>query len=282
MDSHSDKVADYVIYPPPQAGPGDDPRSSIWFNVSHVVVDHNVQRTTLQSRVDDLNASFDFNKAEAITITVREDGTMAVTEGQTRVLSRRETHPGSHMWGVVSSDSHEAGVALGIAKGRKALTAYDKWRLRHHERDPRVLAAEQVLAFMDPPLQLTDRLSGNIGYGIFAIGAMDRVMAAYPEDVAGSALLLKTILQVLTTAWPNSRETRRLDGRLIDSLRHVIVRNGDIIDVDRLTETMQSMTPHRWCQYAADRGAADTASSAIGREIVRVYNYRKQSRRIEL
>lgn len=281
MADKNDEYADYVIIDPPTKGNGDDPRRAIWFNVSDVVVDHNVQRLTMQGRVEDLSSKFDFNKAEAITITIRDDDVLVVTEGQTRVLSRKDTHPGSHMWGVISTDSNESGVALGIARGRKPLTPYDKWRLRLHMQDPRCLAAKQVMDFMEPPLALYDR-TGKSGYGLSAVGVVDTIMGTYGDDVQSSALLLRSVLQVLAKAWPLPTEPRRFDGRLMDALRLIMTRNAEIIDTDRLVEKLQTTTARRWYQYGSDRAGTDTAASAIAREIIKVYNYQKQSRRIVL
>lgn len=279
MKTEEEYVDCIIVDAPAPLGPHDDPRKAIWFRVSDVLVDQNVQRTVLAGRIEALTADWDWSLAEGITITVRDDDVLVVTEGQNRVLARQRIAPDSHMWGLISLDSNESKVALGIARGRRPHTPYDKWRLRLHDRDERVLAAEQVLALMDPPLRLFDS-AGRTGYGISAVGVVNKIMDTY-EDVQASAQLLRSVLRILTKAWPFPTEPRRLDGRLMEALRHLLVHNAEIVDEKRLTEVMQSNTAQRWYQYGSERGAGDTAYSAVGRQICKVYNYAKKTRKLE-
>lgn len=278
MDDDEQYARYHLVPAPVTRGHDDDPRMAIWFCVDDVAIDPNRQRDVLQGRIEGMKP-WQWALAEAITITVRSDDVLVVTEGQNRVLRRQLDAPGSYMWGVISPDARESKVAMGIARGRRPFSAYDYWHLRLADRDPKVVMAEAILASMNPPLQMFDRV-GRSGNGIAAVAVVSRIMDTY-EDVAESGRLLKEILSVLTEAWPNPEEPRRLDGRLMSALHHLIVFNGDLYEHRRMVETLKLNTAHRWYQYGTERGAGDTANSATGRQIAKLYNKSKKTRKIE-
>lgn len=273
--------ARYVLVPAPERTKptaDDDPRLAIYFCVDDVAIDPNKQRDVKNARVEGMTPWL-WELAETPTITVRKDEVLAVTEGQNRVLRRQLDAPGSYMWGIISPSSRESAVAMGIARGRRPFSPYDYWHLRKADGDPKVLMGEAVMASMSPPLQLFDQ-AGKSGFGISAVTVVSRIMDTY-ESVTESAELLREILSVLTETWPNPKEDRRLDGRLLGALHHLIVRNGEFYEHKRMVDTLKLNGAHRWWQYGTERGYGDTSVSAVGKQVAKLYNRNKKTKKIE-
>lgn len=243
-----------VTVKPPTTGKEDDPRELVWVNVDDLFIDENVQREVDEARHKIFHTDWNWDLAEVPTVTQRRNGTLVVTEGQHRVLRRKETAPHSHLWVVKrtgeSGTAAEAGTAQGIARGRRGHSALAQWDLRLHAGDPYITAGDKVLA------ELGLVMGPNTGVsGIAAANAVTAVLTGGRRTPDEGEALLRATLLILAQAWPDDYAPgTRWEGTLVRAVSHLIETNPGIVDTRRLTAKLSTTSSaETWLKRAKDR-----------------------------
>ena len=228
------KARERVYFTPPEDISGhDDPRAQVYVYEDDLLIDQNVQRPVRPEW--QVGKAHDWNRAEVVTCTLREDGVLVVTEGQNRLLLLREQFPGSRLWVVLQTDANEAGVALDIARARQAHNPYDQWQLRLHRGDEREVLAELVLRDLD--LELS-RGRSTLPGRISAVGSVRQIMS-WGDPVSAQEMLRRT-LSVLKMAF--GQQDDMWESYLIRAAGGLIRRNENI-DTLILTRVLRELTP---------------------------------------
>lgn len=261
------------MYEAPAVAEGDDPRTLAYVNVDDLLVDQNTQRAVTVERLRQMGA-WDWEIAELPTVTVRDDGTMVVSEGQHRVTKRQSEAPGTRMWVALATDvEDERELALRISKGRRLHSKYDQWVLHVGQGLPHEVAAEQVLADMGLRVTATHSTVTDLG----SVASVTSIIHSC-DDPGDGAALLRTVLSILVQAFP--QEPRRWDRLLMLAVTRIL-RVNDNVDVGRLIEKLSRQPALRWTQLSQQRHPGQSGLDVIGQAIVEQYNRSLRTRKIE-
>lgn len=191
--------------------PMSDPRMAEYLPVSVLRIDSQTQRAVDETRVNRMAQEWDWNKAEAITVVANGDGTYFVVEGQNRVEALRILDPNALVLCAVipiSNNEEKAATALGIAKGRRAMSAVDQYALRINAGDP--TAVEIAWLLHDKNLRIAKHdapRTTKAAAAMFQIVESGRGRTTIEDGVA----LLGRVLDVVLAAWPTDPHAGRDD-----------------------------------------------------------------------
>lgn len=256
-------------FKPATPGKHDDPRELVWVSVDELVIDENIQREVDENRHKIFSAEWDWDLAEVPTVSERKDGTLVVTEGQHRVLRRKEIAPGSHLWAVKRSGgggtAGEAAAAQGIAKGRKAHSALAQWDLRLHAGDPYVTAGDKVLTEVG-------LVMGGAGTatGVWAASAVTAILTGGRRTPAEGEELLRKTLLTLARAWPDDHAPGvRWEATMLRAVAYLIERNAEVIDTRKLSARLSTTSSaETWLKRAKERAAVGGSNWHVLAELI--------------
>lgn len=262
--------------------PWDDTREIRKMNVDDVVIDPNVQRTTKDSRLDQMGG-WDPDKAEVVTVAERADGTFAVIEGQNRVLKLRRDHPGSKINMVIRPSpatgyaAEEASVARGIAAGRVAHSPFAKMELDLKAGDQYWIAAVEVLA--EQNLVLSD--TGASGpRRIVAVGTVRNLIHSFDgvSDIPvqeGANLLSRTVSVILTAF---GEQPKMWDRVMLQAVAGLLDRGAD---ARRLTVKLAGQSAADWLSDVNRRRHKSGAVVYLAGLIIQEYNRALRNGKLE-
>jgi hypothetical protein len=241
---------------PPTAGKEDDPRQILWVSVDELVIDEDIQREVDEAKHKIFHNDWNWDLAEIPTVSARK-GNLVVTEGQHRVLRRKELAPHSHLWVVkrpgASGTAAEAEAAQGIAKGRRGHSALAQWDLRLHAGDPYVTAGDRVLSELGLVMG-----AGSTAAGIMAAQAVYGILTGGKRTPQQGEELLRRTLTVLASAWPDDYAPgARWEGTLVRAVAHLLDVNAEIIDTKKLTARLSTTSSaEAWLKRTRERSVA--------------------------
>ena len=270
------ELSDRMFYDPPSTEAQDDPRRALYARVGDLIIDTTKQRDVNPEKIEKMG-SWTWEKAEAITLVEREDGTLAVIEGQHRVIKLKLMDEDIHVWTLVvpAEGVNEAALSKGIATSRKAHNPFEKWdqdRKAGGELENRVT---DVLALHDG-IYLTDKIR-NLTYGnkgIVAVGAVRRIVTT-PGTLEEGLDLLDSTITVLVTAFP-SLPKKIFEGNMLKAVAGLIYRN-DLqpgAEFRRLAERLGATgwTPELWLAEGIHRKTGQTPLDAVTESMAAAYN----------
>jgi hypothetical protein len=257
--------------PPKYAALEPDPRKFLRVPIARLVVDPRVQREQSRDRVQRLANEWDWLKAEVPTCAPLGNGEFRVIEGQTRVLALRERgYTGSVAIAVAEAPltpSTEAGIALGIANGRKPHAAYDKWQLLVEQGSPHEVAAEAVLHARR--LRLGRAPSART---IACVGEVTRIIHSDKRTADLGAELLTRVLATIDAAYDGTDTesySQRFDRRIVRAVFEVFRRNPHC-EPERLAANLRQRVAAAWISQTF--AYPDPPWAAIGQRVVILYN----------
>lgn len=210
--------------------PMHDPRAAKFLPVNKLRIHARAQRPIDQRRIERMASEWNWDLAEAVTVTAAPDGMYEVTEGQNRTEALRLIDPGASILCVVlppQSDASQAGTALSIHRGRRALSALDSYALRITSEDPVALAIRDLMESREIEVSSNDgpRRTKAVS-ALMAIATAGRGRTTLEDGID----LLGRTLDVILHAWPTDPHAGRDDrfpSDILKAVAEVLARGYD-------------------------------------------------------
>lgn len=211
--------------------------------VAEIAVDHSYQRPLDERRVSRMAAEFDPSLVGVIEVSLRDDGTYRVIDGQHRLVCVRIA---KGMSAAIACNVHtgltpaeEAQLFFDIDRKRKRLTGWDRWFARRGAGEQIVLDIEQAAANhglkIDPGAK-----PGHLR----CVAACEKVV-----ELGGIDLLDET-LRICVAAYQG--ETDSLRAEIVHGVALILAfYPPDTVDVDRLVAGMQAIAARQVSARAA-------------------------------
>lgn len=232
--------------------------------VSQLAVDERYQRSLDARRVAQIVKWFDPDRLGVLEVSMR-NGKAAVFDGQHRLAALkqigRKTAPCLVHKNL--SPEREAELFVEIQRGRKGISALDRFRARCFMGDD---AAQQIADVVDEIGFVIGRSDGRRD-GIKAVTALDHVYARYGEDGLSATLVL------LKKLWGGDEKST--DGFLIEGLADLLAGYQQRLGTDevaRLTAVAPTVILRR--ALGPMRGGGSPARHAVAAELRRIAEVR--------
>lgn len=234
------------------------------------------QRPTDMARVDTYAKTFDPSRLEIIDVSLRNDGTYWVVDGQHRVHAARKAEYGDMLLCKVNTGltlEQEAERYVRLNKDRKNPTKLELFWARFIAGDEHVVAIKQIVE--DEGFKVAKFLGGS---GIVAIAAVEK---SYKSD--GGPILRKT-LAALREAWGPGFTPSAV---VLHAVSSFVNQYRDEYDHNRLVDVLTGITPRRLeagvsavAAEIKDAGGTYEGATTGGRFIQRLYNKGLRRRRL--
>lgn len=181
-----------------------------------VTVDYTYQRALKDHKVKELIREWDEAQAGVIYVSRREDGTVAVIDGQHRLRAMESVHGGNVAVQAVVYHHltvEQEAILFNALNGKRTQTsALEKFRSRLAYRDP--VTTDIVDTVHAAGLEINWTFRSKPGHGVHAIAAVAALERIYHT---GGRVWLREVLQILVDAWdgaPHSLNASALEGML--------------------------------------------------------------------
>ena len=233
----------------------DAPPRFEYVEVAKIMIDPDYQRAIDVDRAVTIAQSWDPALAQAIDVSLREDGTMWCIDGQ-------------HRLSAASLANHSVIAAMvhtGLSVEDEARTF---WLLQKNRRGLNVWAAFKArLVAREPTATDIARIMAERGLKLGLGGKSDVQAVASVEQVYrwGGPTLLREVLAGLDRAW--HLNSGRYDGPLISGAAIILRNYADIpnFDRDRLWDRLSTVTPRQVLAGASERSTTGHQKSGPGR-----------------
>lgn len=205
-----------------------DPRAARYIPVSILRINPSAQRPVDMDRVARIAANWDYAKAEAVTVVINQDGTIDVVEGQNRVLALKSVDPSATILCVILlgslTNAEQAGVALSIGKGRRAISALDAHKMAITNGDEVHVAVHALLS--EKGIRVSKTATPRSTQAISAILSIAK-SGHGRGDLDENLDMLERVLNVITAAWPMDPASGR-DERFTGDIIRVV---ADVLEM---------------------------------------------------
>lgn len=260
--------------PTPNPGLPPDPRKVTRIPVSRLVIDNEAQRGMNANVVERLGNEWDWLRCEVITVVPLGDGRFRVVEGQHRTRAVQSVDPTALLWCVVlpaaeCDIANEAKLGREIATSRRGYSTLAKWVSRVGSLEPHEVEASKVLA--KHGLRVGQAQSART---IAAVGAVTKIVHGQKNTPATGAHYLDLVLSIIVNTWPDhdpSSSTSRFDGRLLDAVGVIVIRNPDL-DVRRMVSKLGTKRAMRWVDDVLNTTSGKSVRDLVAGSILASYN----------
>jgi hypothetical protein len=234
-------------------------------------VDSRYQRKLNERRVGDMAEMFDADAIGVLCLSQREDGSLAVVDGQ----HRRELLIAVGQGGEPTSSEVFYGLSLAeeaalfAERNRKEnVSAIDKFRARLIAGEQQALDMMRILERNGWVLGTRSQKSGNF----HAVVKLEKTFNRSPRAA-------EQAVSTLTRAW--GHDPAAVDGMLVEGLGMVFARYVDQIDVDNLVEKLAGFGGGPRKVLGDARGLQPMIGGSVGRsvgeKIIDIYNVGKRT-----
>lgn len=221
--------------------------------LDELIVDHDVQRSLNNNRVDSLVNDFRPDGLGVITVSRRDDGTLHVVDGQHRVYAvrafnaRKAQPPINTMEATVYSGLSVSDEALlfRVLNNTKRVGTYDRFKVRLVEGDLTAVELDKSLKMYGWHVSPNKLRDGKGGFQ--AVAALEWVYRGADltdppaADQLGNVASVRSLLNIVTSAWGHDAEGVRED--IVKGLGKFLIRYGDRIDLAKLTSELAKTSP---------------------------------------
>jgi hypothetical protein len=207
--------------------------------LDRLFIDADYQRP-LTSFVEQVAADYDPAMVGTLITSEREDGRLAVIDGQTRMEAMRMNGEGLAPCLVYPdlTREQEAELFADLQTKRRGMSSFLRFRAALVARKTEAIAIAAIVNQAGFELDVRETQ-----YTVKAIAALENVYRRDPE-------LLMTTMQVIRDAWPDVDTDYRTGGDLIRGLARFLGREARV-DRERLVDRLAAVTP-RMIQHRAN------------------------------
>lgn len=213
-------------------------RRTVEVKLDELVVGLDVQRSLDQRRVDKLAAAFNSDAMGSLTISLRNDGTRAIIDGQHRWAAATQVGYDQAVNAIQYeglTTAEEANLFLTL-NDAKQVQPIDKFRARVLSGELRALTIRETLARHG----WTVRISAD-PWTITAIGAVEKVYDGMGVVQGDDPTLLDNTMTVVTGAWHGNPQST--NASILTSLGKFIGWYGAAVDYDKLINELANLKP---------------------------------------
>lgn len=251
------------------------PYSLEMVEISNLYVDPKYQRQ-LTSLVKRIEADFDPAMFIPLKVSQRDDGKMAVFDGQHEFTAARElgfTSVPAHVYRGLSPQQ-ESTLFARLGRERRNITAADRFRaeLFGDPARPETIMAKEI-----------ERIAEMAGFTVGSVKKSGKLAISSPSALEflfknskgqmDGPEALSTALSTIAIVWKD--EHRATDADLIKGMGLLYLRHADKIDEEQLVERLREVTPGiilgRATEGRVGRGGGG-AAYAVYRALVNQYN----------
>lgn len=246
-----------------------------WLTADRLVTETGYQRVLAVPRVRKIAREFDPDLFGVLLVSARPDGTLAVIDGQHRVMAVR--HRGEHdrplpclvFHGLTYGDENT--IFSETQRRRVAVPPYDLFNSDLERGDPAAVAIARVLAEVGYRLVPT----GTRGDG--AISSVTGVRHLY---ATGGEAGLRAALATCAAAWGTQGG---VDGDVLRGVGRFVGRYAGVYDRGRLQQTLALTSPAALRAAGREQQRLNDVDvmSGIARTILRLYNRGLRSRHLD-
>jgi len=243
-------------------------------------VDHNVQRMLNEPRVAEMAADFRPDSMGLITASLRENGRIAILDGQHRIAAARMARYDGPIVSRVFENltvKEEAGLFLTLNKSRPVSTI-ERFKVRVTLGDPIATNINKILKAYGLNVNFANTKSTNT---VGAVVTLEKVYhGAGVRDHGHHADLVDRVIGSLIAAYSGDTRPVVFSRPMVEGMGIFHATYGKRIDRARLTDMMSSVPPRQVASRARTR--RDALGGSIGENaaeiILDIYNHRRKDK----
>lgn len=237
------------------------------------------QRTPIAKHIATIVETFDPKRAMLLTVNLRPNNTIALIDGQHRLLAMRKM--GLRSWDAVCwqglTIQQEAALFLMLQTGTRVVTAMDRWKAELVAGNVLVTAVDQVVR--DCGFSIRQVAKSEDPCAISCPDALLRI--AHPGRAAtGDAERVRAVLDFVSRCWPRDEfSTQKL---VLAGVDHFLRNYGPKLDMPSAYHRFrQTPLPGLVRMAVSIRDGERTApTAAMSRALQRTYDLRRTSGRL--
>ena len=243
-------------------------------------VDHNVQRSLNEARVQEMAADFRPDSMGLITASLRETGRIAILDGQHRIAAARLARYDGPIVSRVFEGltiTEEAGLFLTLNKTRPVSTI-EKFKVRITLGDPIAQNINKILKAYGLNVNFANTKTTNT---ISAVVTLEKIYHGAGVRQGGHhADLVDRVIGSLIAAYNGDTRPQVFSRPLVEGMGIFHATYGKRIDRERLTDMLSAIPPRQVASRARTR--RDALGGSIGENaaevILEIYNHRRKDK----